>query len=244
MFIALKQRIEQLDGPKWAAIFVFEFVVVLLGVLTAQMLQERFEAQQAKSSFDASREALNRQLDNVGTSLILRGLQARCVTDNLRRIVESVEAGRSLPDGVFTTHPPRGFGDLTVWDGTLAAQTRQYLSPQEATAYEFLGLVAGDLRAARLDEERDWATLALAKNNAARLGDAGRTQVLLAANSLLHAYEGWERAPATTAGLMQAIGSQPNSDQILQIQPEGTLCQTEVVAGLDELNLRPSEVED
>lgn len=241
MFTLLKKRLGELDGSKWAAIFVFEFVVVLLGVLAAQMLQERFQAQQAKDAFTASREALNRQLDSVGTSLIVRGLQAECVTGNLRQIVDAVEAGRALPEGVFTTHPPRGFGELTVWDGTLAAQTRKYLSPQEASAYEFLGLVAGDLRKAAQEEETNWATLALAKDDATALGDAGRTQVLLAANSLLHAYEGWERAPATTARLMGSIGSQPIPREIDASHPEGALCRDAVISGLEALQLAASE---
>lgn len=241
MFTLLRKRLGELDGPKWAAIFVFEFIVVLLGVLAAQMLQERFEAQRERNAFEANREALNRQLDSVGTTLILRGLQAECVTRNLRQIVDAVEAGRALPEGVFTTHPPRGFGELTVWDGALAAQTRKYLTPQEATSYEFLGLVAGDLRDASQAEERDWATLALAKENAGNLGDAGRTQVLLAANSLLHAYEGWERAPAMTAGLTAAIGAQPSAAQMMNIQPEGSLCREEVVKGLEALDLPAPE---
>ncbi len=237
MFLALKQSLKNINGWKWAALFLFEFVVVLLGVLAAQMLQERFQAQQQKASFEANRIALNRQLDNVGTGFIQRGLQTQCVVKNLRRIVATVEAGRALPEGVFTTHPPKGAGELTVWDSELAAQTRKYLDDQDAGTYEFLGLIAGDLRSAAQREESDWATLALANNNVSQLGDAGRTQVLLAANNLLHAYEGWERAPATVAGLMQRVGARPDPNQIRAVHPEGALCRGPVLKGLEALNL-------
>lgn len=241
MFVLLKQRLDQLDGPKWAAIFVFEFIVVLLGVLAAQTLQERFQQRQARESFDASRAALNRQLDNVGTSMIQRGLQAPCVTQNLEQIIAAVEAGRPLPDGVFTNHPPKGSGELTVWDGSLAAQTRKYLTEQEASAYEFIGLVAVDLRNAAQREESDWATLALAKNNAGSLGDAGKTQVLLAANNLLHAYEGWERAPATLVGLMKGVGAKALPDRITQVNAGEALCSQSVLAGLAQLKFSAEE---
>lgn len=244
MFLLLKKRLNELDGPKWVAIFVFEFVVVLLGVLAAQMLQERFQKQQARSAFEANRAALNRQLDNVGTGLIQRGLHAECVTQNLRAIVDALESGQRVPEGVFTTHPPKGSGELTVWDGALASQTRTYLTDSEVGAYEFLGLVAGDLRAAAQQEEIDWATLALAKNNAAGLGDAGRTQVLLAANNLLHAYEGWERAPATVAGLMETVGAKPQPERILAVHPEGALCREAVIGGLEALDLAASQQDD
>lgn len=235
MFTLLRHRLGELDGPKWAAIFVFEFVVVLLGVLAAQMLQERFQAQQARANFEASRTALNRQLDNVGTSLIQRGLQAECITVNLREIIVSVEAGQPLREGVFTSHPPKGAGELTAWDGALAAQTRKYLPAQLAESYEFLGLVAGDLRNGAQREETDWATLALARSDASRLGDAGRTQVLLAANNLLHAYEGWERAPATTLRLMRQIGAEPQPNRIRTVHRGDTPCSRDVLSGLEAL---------
>ena len=240
MFAYLKERAGKLDGPKWAAIFLFEFVVVLLGVLAAQMLQERFQAQQAKSNFESNRAALNLQLDNVGTALVQRGLQAECVSENLTRLITAVEARQPLPGDIFTTHPPKGAGELTIWDGSLAAQTRKYLSDEEAGAYEFLALVAGDLRKAAQREESDWATLALAKGRAQDLGDAGRTQVLLAANNLLHAYEGWERAPATTLRLMSLVGSQAQPGRILAVHQEGVPCRRAVLSGLSALEL-PSE---
>lgn len=235
MFLSLRQRLGEIDLPKWSAIFLFEFVVVLLGVLAAQMLQERFEANRAKASFEDERTALNRQLDNVGSSMILRGLQSRCVTSNLEEIVAAIEEGRAFKDGVFLSHPPMGAAELTVWDGEFATSARRYLDEEEVAGYQFLGLVATDMKSLGESEKAHWATLGLASRNPARMSEARKIEILLAAHKLLLTHEGWDRAPATVVALMQKVGAVPQFDEMERVNDSNTPCAQEASVALAEL---------
>ena len=233
MFAILKRDWLRSAPLRWAGLFAFEFAVVLLGVLAAQSLQERFAARQDRASFTQTRSALDEQVQTVGSAMIMKGLQARCVRSNLETIVAAMEAEEPLPEETFTTHPPKGAIDLSIWNGDLAARARTYAEPEAVYAYEFMAAVSDGLVASAQNEEAWWATLGMA--DAANLPQDRRTHVLLAARNLLHAYEGWERAPAALDAMMTQLGVDPQWEWIGRMHGAEVPCAREVRSGISAL---------
>ena len=233
MFAILKRDWLKSAPLRWAGLFAFEFSVVLLGVLAAQSLQERFAARQDRASFAQTRSALDEQVQTVGSAMIMKGLQARCVSANLEAIVAAMESDAPLPAGTLTTHPPKGAVDLSIWNGDLAARARAYAEPEAVYAYEFMAAVSDGLVASAQNEESWWATIGMAE--AAQLPEDRRTHVLLAARNLLHAYEGWERAPATLDPMMTQLGVEPQWEWIERMHGGEAACASEVRDGLSAL---------
>lgn len=213
VFLALRKRMGDIDRPKWAAIFLFEFVVVLLGVLAAQFLAERFQSERERTQFETNRAALNRQLDYVGSDLILRSLRARCVSENASAIFDSVSAGRPVGEEAFAEIPATRILNLGAWDEQFAGNARKYLPEETAFKYEMLSILTDDYNELIASDAQHWAALGLAKTDVVRTDTAARAQVLVAANALRLSYSGWTDLSLGVAELMNDVGAAPLLEQ-------------------------------
>lgn len=232
MLTFFKLRWPDFSLVKWVGLFAFEFVVVLLGVLTAQTLQERFQARQERESFESTRMALDEQFAQVGTAMVMRGLQARCVEANLQKIIAAVKNGESADLSAITTHPPYLSSALTIWNGELAARARTHMDSEAVGAYDFADTVSDGLKSSAQEEEAWWAVMALASDGGAGLNEIEKAEVLIAAHKLRHAYEGWERAPTTFETSFRLLDIEPDIDLIESYHSGKAVCAREVLADL------------
>jgi hypothetical protein len=213
---------------KWAGLFVFEFIVVLLGVLCAQLLQEYFESRREAQRFETVKALIDEQLRSVATMIVTRGLQLPCVDQKLTRVLEAVDNEEQVDLSQVIRHPPNTSGRFTIWAGDVPSLARRYVSPRNMTFYEYMATVAAFVDREATREDSLWATLALAADGGAGLSDIEKAEVRKAAYQLEHAYEGFDQAMLALTPSFRELGTLPSLDQIRVQHGDGTPCSQEV----------------
>ena len=228
MFTFIKRGWAQTNPWKWVALFIFEFVVVLLGVLVAQRLQEQFEVRREAERFAVTKEVLDEQALSAGTNLLIRGLQAQCIRDNLTKVRTVVRS--NAPDDIsdLTAHPPHPPVTLSVWSSEVARDARRFLDPDTVRHYDYLHTMAENVTESRHAEEEWWANVIMATDGARSLSERERSDVVLASYKLDHAFEGWDRAGASFASILIQLGMEPDFDRIERIHSGEGVCREEV----------------
>lgn len=234
MFAFLKRHWAKTDPLKWVSLFIFEFVVVLLGVMVAQSLQERFELRREEERFEATREVLNEQAVSAGTNLMIRGFQAICIRNNLAKIRNAALANTSEDLSDIMGHPPHPPVTLGVWSSEVARDARRFLDPDIVRHYDYFSTMAENVTVSRHSEEEWWATILLASGGVRRLSERERSDVVLASFKLDHAFEGWEKGPAYYAATLLRLGLEPDFDSIERIHSGEGICHEDVRAQLPE----------
>ena len=228
MFAIIKRNWIKNRPLYWAGLFMFEFIVVLLGVLVAQTLQERFEKRREAERFEVTRAVLDEQVVNAHNGLLARGLQARCIRSNLATIRQAVadRDGRDL--SAIAAHPPHPPTSITVWDSATAREARQYLTSQELQLYDYIARSGEEVTASRRMEEEWWASVLLAAQGAQTLTAAERTEVTLATLKLDHAFEGWDEGLGSMLGILWYLGLEADLDEIERMHQGDGVCAEEV----------------
>lgn len=228
MLIFLKRNWAEGRVQRLGALFAFEFVVVLLGVFTAQLLQEHFDRRLDAERFEATREALNEQTEVAATSLMIRGLQAQCIRSNLERVIEAVERDQQVDLSNETAHPPHPAASMSIWSSEVIRDARRFMSPGSVKLYDDLAGQAADVTELRRQEEEWWAALLLARDGGQGLSDRRKTEVLLAAHKLQHAFQGWEYAITSMAGNLIRTGQDADFEYIERLHSGEGVCREEV----------------
>jgi hypothetical protein len=232
MLIFLK-RFWASDRPlKWAGLFLFEFVVVLLGVLCAQLLQEYFEGRREAARFETVKALINDQMRGVATMIVARGVQVPCVEEKLETVLSAVDKGEKADLSAVIRHPPSLSGRFTIWAGEVPSLARKYVSPEEMSFYEYMATVSAFVDREATREDSLWATLALASTGGAGLSDVEKAEVRKAAYQLEHAYEGFDKAAFALAPRFRQLGTLPSIEGIRAQHAGDAPCAGEVRLGL------------
>jgi hypothetical protein len=203
------------DRPlKWAGLFLFEFIVVLLGVLCAQLLQEYFESRREAARFETVQALINDQMRGVATMIVARGLQVPCVEQKLERVLSAVDKEERADLSSVIRHPPNASGRFTIWAGDVPSLARKYVSPEDMSFYEYMATVAAFVDREATREDSLWATLSLASRGGAGLSEVEKAEVRKAAYQLEHAYEGFDKAAVALSPRFRKLGTLPSIDAI------------------------------
>ena len=235
MFAIFKHRWLKSRPLYWAGLFVFEFIVVLLGVLVAQSLQERFENRREAERFETTQAVINEQIVNSQIGILSRGLQSACIRTNLATIREAVRNREAGDFSAIAGHPPHPPTSVSVWNGETAREARRYLAPEYVQMYDYLATVGAEVTAMRRLEEEWWASIMLAADGGANLTDAERTEVILASYKLDHAFEGWNQSVGPMLGRLWYLGLEPHLDVIEAMHQGDGVCAEQVRGYLPDL---------
>jgi hypothetical protein len=230
--VALK-RFWTSDRPlKWAGLFFFEFIVVLLGVLCAQLLQERFEVRREAKRFETIQALMDDQMRGVATMILTRGLQVPCVDEKLERVLAALDRNERADLSQTIKHPVRASGRLSIWSGDVPSLARKYVSAKDMNFYEYMATVSEFVDRDATREDSLWAVLALAEQGGAGMSDVEKAEVRKAAYQLEHAYEGFDKAAVALAPRFQKLGTPP-SLKTIHAQHQGKApCADQVRSGL------------
>jgi hypothetical protein len=163
-----------------ARLFVFEFVVVLLGVLAAQMLQDFVAERRSRGDAAFAYGQLQQNIANMKAIAIFWGRSAPCLIDHVQMIAKAASAGRTLPTDAIG-RPALPTPEFTEWTEPTRAAVERRFGPQIVADHDAVGQQAQIILGFNREIASDWSAFPLLDG---RLGGASvedRANVRLAA---------------------------------------------------------------
>ena len=194
MFRAVREALARwgmrpLSGPgarrrrRLGKLFLFEFVVVVTGVLVAQSLQEYVSELRSRADMRAQRARADFQIaDSRNTSEIWLVL-APCLSSQMDRVIRALAAG-DLPERRDVVTPPFLTSRISPWSEQSILTLRRVEGDEVAAHY--ISLV--DIAAFQTDHvrrlSREWGPMALADPSLGAMTPADRAAVRIAAGRI------------------------------------------------------------
>jgi hypothetical protein len=178
----------KLRRRRWVALFVFEFFVVLLGVLAAQGLQSWFQSRQEERLAAASLATLNRNLRSIALSVEIRQRGIACYGQRLARYAQAIRDGSSIP---VSLRPPAEALVIDLgWSGEVPGLIAEHYGSELADQYVNIALWVDAFRRAQQREQESWTDLSRLSPQLGRLSEADRSAakgaLIDASGDLLH----------------------------------------------------------
>ena len=151
---SLRGWMGKLTARRWAVLFVFEFFVVLLGVLAAQGLAEFLAQRRERDRAGELKAALDADVDIVTRDAIVRARTSDCFHLRLERIREDIELGRPLSENIYA--PPGSSFVPVDWNADAGTLIRKYYGEEAAGEYARLSFLADRSRELAQDEQTAW----------------------------------------------------------------------------------------
>lgn len=165
---------------KLAGLFAFEFVVVLLGVLAAQLLQswmadrgDRANAQEAMASYRAI-------IPEVLTVAEFRWRTAPCLQKRMLSYAKIAGANGTIPDRDIQT-PDMPMPSVPIWTKPTRALVERCYGREEVQRYDAVALLVKMIAERQRAIEADWTIFGLLAEEVAPAMDEDRSAVRLAA---------------------------------------------------------------
>lgn len=166
-----------------AALFLFEFVVVLLGVLAAQMLQDR--AARGRAEADA-RAAVDRAADEVAAfrSTAEYWLRASpCLASRMDSFMRAASGGTA--DSISAEQRPRmPLSALTPWSEATTITARDIYGEAAVASYSGLATMASKMAQDSHELAGEWALLGLVNPALGTVSREDRLHARLAASRI------------------------------------------------------------
>ena len=147
----------KVTARRWARLFVFEFFVILTGVLAAQALQGWFADRAEQRAAVAARQTLDRNLSSIALSAELRLRSLQCYQYRLGK------TAKALSDGTASTVSLRPPNEALVidlgWSGNTPSLIANHYDIGLVEDYANASLWADALRRAQSDEKASWQGL-------------------------------------------------------------------------------------
>jgi hypothetical protein len=164
-----------------SALFLFEFIVVVLGVLVAQSLQEYASSLRDRTDMRTQRARADFQIaDSASTSEYWLAL-APCLSSQMDRVMQALASGKA-PAEVDVTTPPYPTARISPWSEQSILTLRREEGDEIAAHY--VSLV--DIAAFQTDHVRrlahEWAPLRLADPANGPMNESDRAAVRVAAS--------------------------------------------------------------
>jgi hypothetical protein len=146
----------KLRRRRWVALFAFEFVVVVLGVLVAQGLSSYFADAAEQRRADDAMDALRVELGLLDVEVEKRRRDYWCTVFRLGLMQQRLNGGEvAIPHRMF--HPPEGsLVTFAGWDSGVIGSMRRYLEPEEIQAVIRVGELANQLEQLQRTEREAW----------------------------------------------------------------------------------------
>jgi hypothetical protein len=202
MFAALRDYFARPEAPverrgrgrRLAQLFLFEFVVVLLGVLAAALLQDWFAERKDARSAQAAVAALDEETGRFVTSAEYRLRAHECETARLARLGELIRTGGTATEAERDS-PIMPMPVITDWSEDTKQLVTRHVGQQAVNRYGALRLLAQMISERQRQLEDQWADFLLLAPGAgaeANRGDlalaVARSSGLLAAIDMNAAY--------------------------------------------------------
>jgi hypothetical protein len=173
---------------RWIALFVFEFFVVLLGVLAAQGLQSWFQSRQETRTAAAARATLNQNLRSIALSAEIRRRGLACYGNRLGRLGKAIKSRTALTDEM--TPPAEALVIDLGWSGNVPALIAEHYGSEVADKYVNIALWVDALRRAQAREQESWTDLSRLSIRFGQPGNddwsAAKGAIIDASRDLLH----------------------------------------------------------
>lgn len=168
MFSAIREYFARPDDPplrrgrgrRLAALFVFEFVVVLFGVLAAQLLQDWFSARGDVRRAREAVAALDEETKRFATVAEYRLRAHKCETDRLERLTAVIRSGEAASEAERAT-PIMPMPIVTEWSDSTRALVARHGSSRTLNRYDALRLLAHMISERQRQLENQWADFRL-----------------------------------------------------------------------------------
>ena len=163
-----------------ARLFLFEFVVVLLGVFAAQMLQDFAAERRSRGDAAFAYDQLTQNIANLKAIAGFWDRSAPCLIDHVQLIANAASAGRMLPAKAIG-RPALPTPEFTEWtEPTRAAVERQF-GPQAVADHDSPGQQAQIILGFNRELASDWSAFALLDERLGSPSIEDRANVRLAA---------------------------------------------------------------
>jgi hypothetical protein len=163
--------------------FLKEYLIIVIGVLTALGAEQAVEVLHWRHQVDAAKEELRAPIARDLVNTARRAAQEACVTRRLGELsglLETAQATGRLPAIGPIGQPVSGPWTLQTWDALVAAQTVAHMPQQEMVAYTRAQRMTAYLSTLGDQEEDDWTILATMQGAGRRLSDPEAEQLRLA----------------------------------------------------------------
>lgn len=154
-------------------LFVFEFFVVLLGVLAAQGLQSWFQSRQEQRTAVAAKATLDRNFRSIILSAEMRRRGLICFGDRLNQLARTIREGDSLERSL---EPPQEALVIDLgWNGDVPALISEHYGSELAEKYVNIALWVDAFRRAQAREQESWSDLSRLSGRLGAVTEADRS---------------------------------------------------------------------
>jgi len=192
---------------RWVALFVFEFFVVLLGVLAAQALQSWFQSRQEARTAATTKATLDRNFRSIALSAEIRRRGLLCYGQRLNRVLLAIKDRTPISDA---SAPEEALVIDLGWSGQVPALIAEHYGSPLAEKYNNIALWVESFRQAQQREQESWTDLARLSPQLGPITDADR---LAAKGALIEASRDLTQIRWATGHLMDHARD-------LQIEPD------------------------
>lgn len=145
------------NWPMLSGLFVFEFVIVMLGVLAAQALSERFERQHETRRAEAALERFTedqQQYRTVGEYYARYGF---CIEDMATAMLQAAISESKVSDPDLLTGPPLPDVHVEEWPSEISKEIARLEGPETLDFYRELRLAEDFITRYKLAYYEDWS---------------------------------------------------------------------------------------
>lgn len=229
---SLRGWLGKVRGRRWLRLFVFEFFVILLGVLAAQALQNWFAERAERRSAVMARATLDRNLDSLGRSAEIRMRDALCNRYRLAAIQQAILERRTPT--ISLAPPDEALVVDFGWSAEVAALLREHFGDEVVDRYANIALWEDALRRAQAEEQRSWAGIG---RLSPAFGSPTAEDYSLAKSSMISAYQDLRRVGYATGNIarkLEQAGIEPDMSELEQMKGAREPCQAATGYSLDE----------
>lgn len=164
----------KLRRRRWVALFFFEFMVVLLGVLVAQALSESLEEKARERYAEDAMEALRVELEILDREIEKRRRSYLCTTYRLGLMQKRISGEETtIPHRMF--HPPTAsLSTFSGWDSETISSMRRYVDAGQIQAIVRIGELSKHLEEQQRIEREAWSGIHMISDDLGEPSDTDR----------------------------------------------------------------------
>jgi hypothetical protein len=163
-----------------ARLFLFEFVVVLLGVLAAQMLQEFVAERRSRGDAEFAYGQLQQNIANMKAIASFWNRSAPCLINHVEMIASAASAGRMLAPKAIG-RPALPTPEFTDWTEATRAAVERRFGSQIVADHDSVGQQAQIIVGFNREIASDWSAFPLLDDRLGAASVEDRANVRLAA---------------------------------------------------------------
>jgi hypothetical protein len=166
-------------GRRLSSLFLFEFVVVVLGVLAAQLLQDWFGRRAEERRANEAVAAFEQEAQQLATTSAFRVRTHECEANRLQQLIRVARAGASatLEQRAMPLMP---MPVITPWEEGTRSAVRRHAAPEVLQRFDALRVLATMMGERQRRLEDQWADFRLLDPAAGPVAPESRAALALA----------------------------------------------------------------